>query len=43
MVSLGKPAQRDKLLVLDMDETLIHAKFLDSEHEKHDGDFKVVI
>jgi TFIIF-interacting CTD phosphatase-like protein len=44
MVSFG-PLTRTKVLVLDMDETLIHAKFLTSaEQEKNDdGDFIVSI
>jgi hypothetical protein len=44
MVSFG-PQSRNKVLVLDMDETLIHAKFLmNSDQETHDnGDFIVQI
>ena len=36
---------RTKILVLDMDETLIHAKFLTDEEQKSrdDGDFYVNI
>ena len=44
MISFG-PQTRSKVLVLDMDETLIHARFLmNPAHEKHnDGDFIVSI
>jgi TFIIF-interacting CTD phosphatase-like protein len=44
MVSFG-PVTRAKVLVLDMDETLIHARFLSHpEQEIHDdGDFIVSI
>lgn len=43
-VSFGE-RKRNKVLVLDMDETLIHAKFLMSEGEEKndDGDFIVSI
>lgn len=40
-VEFGVPT-RGKLLVLDMDETLIHAKFLKkSDSNKDDGDFVI--
>ena len=41
-VRFGSPS-RNKVLVLDMDETLIHAKFLTSPEQelKDDGDFIV--
>lgn len=44
-VHFGQPT-RAKVLVLDMDETLIHARFLQSEREEaedNDGDFIVSI
>jgi hypothetical protein len=43
-VNFGAPT-RAKVLVLDMDETLIHARFLQSEEQEiHDnGDFMVSI
>lgn len=36
-------SKKNKLLVLDMDETLIHAKFLENnnDEENDDGDFLV--
>lgn len=44
IVSFGPPS-RGKVLVLDMDETLIHAKFLmhPGQEKSHDGDFIVSI
>lgn len=43
-VNFGQPT-RAKVLVLDMDETLIHARFLESEDQEKDdnGDFIVSI
>jgi len=40
MVNFG-PKQRQKTLILDMDETLIHAKILSSTDTTDDGDFTV--
>lgn len=40
-VTLGENEKNQKLLILDMDETMLHAKFLQSEEDakNDDGEF----
>jgi len=40
-VTLGKNEKYPKLLILDMDETMLHAKFLTTDEDalNDDGDF----
>jgi hypothetical protein len=44
-VYLGVNVNKQKLLILDMDETMLHAKFLnnDEDEKKDDGDFVFVL
>lgn len=41
MYTMGPKEGNKKVLVLDMDETMLHARFIQSEEErsKDDGDF----
>ena len=40
LVEFGQTTELKKVLILDMDETMLHAKFIANDCEEHDGDFE---
>ena len=43
MVNFGPTTESKKVLILDMDETMLHAKFISHDAETHDGDFEFTL
>ena len=43
MVNFGPTTESKKVLILDMDETMLHAKFIAHDAETHDGDFEFTL